>query len=123
LRFLFLINHQLINTIKQEVFQQNQLQLPVQIVKQTTAQKPHSNRKSPKTTVTKVEKPVLSIEQQQQHQKLLEEQQKQKLEDEQNRIFNLQRQQILRQQQDELEQQLKLLEADEEQHNQRQQNL
>lgn len=123
MRFLFLINHQLINTIKQEAFQQNQVQLPVQIVNQTP-QKQHT--KSQKSTVVKTEKPVLSVEQQQQQQKLFEEQQQQqqvKLEEQQNRLLEEQRQKILQQQQDELEQQLKLLEAEEEEHNQRQLNL
>lgn len=121
MRFLFLINHQLINTIKHEA-QQNQAQLPVSAPNQTTPQKQNANQKSQKTT-TKVEKPVLSIEQQQQHQKMLEEQRKQKLEDQQKKALEVQRQKLLQQQQDELEQQLKLLEAEEEQHNQRQQNL
>lgn len=120
MRFLFLINHQLINTIKQEAFQQNQAQLPVQIVNQTP-QKQHANQKSQKATLSKAEKPVSNIEQQQQ--RLLEEHQKQKFE-QQKMIMEEQRQKMLQQQQDEeLEQQLKLLQAEEEEHNQRQQNL
>lgn len=118
MRFLFLINHQLINTIKQEAFQQNQLQLPVQIVNQTP-QKQHANSKSQKTTVIKTEKSDQNIEQQ----KMFEEQQKQKLIEQQKRLMENQRQKMLQQQQDELEQQLKLLEAEEKEHNQRQQNL
>lgn len=123
MRFLFLINHQLINKIKQDAFQQSQAQLPVQIVNQTTPQKQPGNQKSPKTTAPKTEKPVQSLEQKQQQQKILEEQHKQKLEELKERALEVQRQKILQQQQDELEQQLKLLEAEEEQHNQRQQNL
>lgn len=123
MRFLFLINHQLINTIKQEAFQQTQVQLPVQIVNQTTPQKQPGNQKSQKTTVSKTEKPAQSLEQKQQQQKILEEQHKKKLEEIQKRALEVQRQKILQQQQDELEQQLKLLEAEEEQHNQRQQNV
>ncbi|CAI6351187.1 unnamed protein product [Macrosiphum euphorbiae] len=122
LRFLFLINHQLINTFKQEACTQNQVQLPVQIVNQTP-QKQNANQKSQKTTVTKAEKPVQTIEQQQQQKKLFEEQQKLQMEDQEKRILEEQRQKILQQQQEELEQQLKLLEAEEEEHNQRQQNL
>jgi len=122
LRFLFLINHQLINTIKQQAFQQNQVQLPVQIVNQTP-QKQHANQKTQKSTVTKAEKFVQSIEQQQQQQKMVEEQQKQKIEEQQKKVLEDQRQKILQQQQDELEQQLKLLEVEEEEHNQRQQNI
>lgn len=125
MRFLFLINHQLINTIKQEAFQQNQVQLPVQIVNQTP-QKQHANSKSQKTTTIKSEKSDQNIEQQkmfEEQQKLFEEQQKQKLIEQQKRLMENQRQKMLQQQQDELEQQLKLLEAEEKEHNQRQQHL
>lgn len=120
MRFLFLINHQLINTIKQEAFQQNQVQLPVQIVNQQTPQK-QMNQKSHKFTVTQPEKPVQSIDLQQQQ--MLEEHHKQKYE-EQKKLLEEQRQKLFQQQQDdELEQQLKLLQAEEEEHIQRQQHL
>ncbi|XP_050431866.1 microspherule protein 1 [Adelges cooleyi] len=121
LRFLFLINHQLINTIKQETLQQNQVQLPVQIVNQTPQKQVNQKSQKSATKAEKAEKAAQNHEQKQLQQKILEEQQKKKLEEHQNRMIEEHRQKLLQQEQDELDQQLKLLEAEEEEHNQRQQ--
>ncbi|XP_050540256.1 microspherule protein 1 [Daktulosphaira vitifoliae] len=124
LRFLFLINHQLINTIKQDSIQLNQSQLQVQTLNQTPQKQANQNKSQKSATkAEKAEKNAQLNEQKQQQQKIIEEQQKKKLEEHHKRLIEEERQKLLQQEHDELEQQLKLLEAEEEEHNQRQQQF